>query len=95
MTLARTAPDEVTPSPDGTGPGVSGYSPPVQIGPWTFRTNAGMAAAAVLLVAGGAMFLAAGDEDTTLRTVGFGLIVASSVVYIGARVVMLVRERRP
>ena len=66
----------------------------MQIGPWTFRINAGMGVSGLLLVAGGWLFLAAEPDDQTRRTAGFGLILASSVVYIGARIVMLVRERR-
>ena len=66
----------------------------MQIGPWTFRINAGMGVAGVLLVVGGWLFLAAEEADETRRTAGLGLIVAASAVYFGARVVMLVRERR-
>jgi hypothetical protein len=66
----------------------------MQIGPWAFRVNAGMAAAGVLLVAGGALFLAAPEENRLARNAGLGIVVLSSVVYLAARIAMVVRERR-
>ena len=61
---------------------------------WAFRVNAGMVASAVLLVAGGGQFLAAEPEAELQRTLGLGLVIAASAIYMGARIVMIVRERR-
>lgn len=53
-----------------------------------------MAAAAVLLVLGGILMLGPGEGNDLLHDAGFGLIVLAGIVYLGARIASLVRERR-
>lgn len=61
---------------------------------WSFQVNRGMLVAAVLLVAGGALMLLAPQESEMLRTTGLGIVVLSGVVYLVARVHMMLKERR-
>lgn len=65
----------------------------MRIGAWTFQINPGMVAAMVLLAAGGALYVLAREEDEALRTAGFGLVVAASVVYLAARIAMMTKGR--
>ncbi|MCG3133074.1 MAG: hypothetical protein HMLKMBBP_00166 [Planctomycetes bacterium] len=59
--------------------------------PFTFRLNAGMVAACVLLVAGAAILLAGGER---WQTTGTGVLVLSAVVYFLARVKQMWDARR-
>ncbi|MCE9636473.1 MAG: FAM174 family membrane protein [Planctomycetes bacterium] len=61
---------------------------------WHFSWNLGMVAAAALLVVGGALMVLPREDQPTLRTAGFGIVVMSGVVYFVARVVQMIQERR-
>lgn len=65
----------------------------MRLGPYTVRANAGMFVAAGLLVVGAALYLGAPDDREGLSLLGLGLLVLSSIVYLGARVVMMVGDR--
>jgi hypothetical protein len=56
--------------------------------------NPGMLVATVLLVAGGALMLWADEDRPALQTVGLGVVILAMVVYLGSRIVHLVRGRR-
>ena len=53
-----------------------------------------MLAAAALLAIGGALMILPREDQPTLRTAGFGIVVLSGVVYFVARVVQMIQERR-
>ena len=57
--------------------------------------NGGMFAAGVLLLAGGAMMIGPGRDDPVLHNAGLGVVILAGAVYFVARVVMIVRNRRP
>ena len=61
---------------------------------WHFSWNFGMLAAAALLAIGGALMILPREDQPTLRTAGFGIVVLSGVVYFVARVVQMIQERR-
>lgn len=61
---------------------------------WRFSWNGGMVLAAVLLVAGGALMVLPGDDRPALHTAGMGIVILAGVVYLVARVAMILRERR-
>jgi len=60
---------------------------------WTFSWNAGMTAAVVLLVAGGGVVIVSDGYGDPLYLVGAGILLVSAVVYLGARIWMVVRRR--
>jgi hypothetical protein len=62
--------------------------------PVNIRWNTGMTVAALLLVTGGVLVVMAGEPGTPLHTVGFGILVMASVVYMGARIWMLTRKQK-
>lgn len=62
--------------------------------PWKFSWNAGTLLAAVLLVTGGALMLAAPEDRPELHTAGLGIVILAGAVHLVSRIVMLVKERR-
>ncbi len=62
---------------------------------FTLNWNHGMTVAVILLAIGGAVFLQKGEISDPLHKVGLGIIALSAVVYLGARIWMLTRGRKP
>jgi hypothetical protein len=61
---------------------------------WRFQWNAGMVVATVLLVAGGSLMVLPGDDQRLLHALGMGIVILAGLVYLAARVAMILKERR-
>jgi len=62
---------------------------------WTFHWNLGMTAGVVLLVAGGVLVVISRDVADPLYMVGVGILTLAMMVYLGSRIWMMMRRRKP
>ena len=60
--------------------------------PVTVRWNVGMTVATLLLITGGTLVVLAEDMKSPLWRAGVGILTLASVVYLGARIWMMVKK---
>ncbi len=82
--------DGITPRSSRRG---SSAVPSAGMANFTLSWNHGMTLAAVLLVVGAALIIQA-DTGSRLHTIAFGILIAAAVVYLGARIWMVMRGTR-